>query len=806
MPCILGHVAKGTPRDTAPQQGAPFGARLRRLREAAGLTQEELASRAGLSATAVSVLERGERRRPYPHTVRSLADALGLSEGERAALLTAVPRRGATPEISSPASVSLGSILPSPPTPLLGRERELREVGLLLGSFEVRLLTLTGIGGVGKTRLAVEAARASLAEGRFPDGASFVPLAPLRDPGLVIPTVARSLGLREAEGEGAGDVLRTHLLEKKALLVLDNFEQLLGAAVEVAGLISSGPGLVVLATSRSPLRVRGEQEYPVPPLLLPSSTRNPTEEEVFGTPSGRLFVERARAASPSFELTPQNAPAVATICWRLGGLPLALELAAAKVRLLDPAALLPRLDQALSTAWARDLPERQRTMHAALDWSYDLLSGQERGLFRNLSVFVGGFTLEAAEAAGPETGGASEGPKEVLGLLGALVEQSLVTAEASPDVGGGARYGMLEPVRQYALEKLEESGEAEASRRRHAAFFLALAERARGELRGPAQVGWLEHLERENGNLRAAMSWALSEAGEAEVAARLGWALWVFWWLRGHQGEGRHWMETLLAADLPPNLRARAVQVTNSMAYTQGDFEACARYSAEALEFSRQVEDELCEAYALCGVGLDAMGRGDLGEATSRFEEAIALFDLTGEEGAVPVVRVWAGIVLLLEDHREEAVAAFEEGLEQARQRGDRLGTYNALYNLAQLAMGRGDHGLARRMFEEGVALSEQMRDQANLAYFLEGLAVVIGMAGKARRSATLSGAAERLLGEAGAPVYNYYVPDPSLQEGALDTARTLLGEAAFEEMRERGRGMDFEQAVAFALSDADVD
>jgi tetratricopeptide (TPR) repeat protein len=381
-----------------------------------------------------------------------------------------------------------------------------------------------------------------------------------------------------------------------------------------------------------------------------------------------------------------------------------------------------------------------------------------------------------------------------------LVEQSLVTAEASPDVGGGVRYGMLEPVRQYALEKLEESAKAEGERRRHAAFFLTLAERARGELRGPAQVAWLERLERENGNLRAAMSWALSEAGEAEVAARLGWALWVFWWLRGHQGEGRRWMETLLGLDLPPNLRARSVQVANSMAYTQGDFEACARYSREALELSRQVEDELCEAYALCGVGLDAMGRGDFREATSRFEEAITLFGRTGEEGAVPVVRVWAGIVLLLEDHREEAVAAFEEGLEQARQRGDRLGTYNALYNLAQLAMGRGDHGLARRMLEEGVGLSEQMRDQANLAYFLEGLAVVSGMDGKARRSATLSSAAERLLEEAGGPVYNYYVPDPSLRERALTTARTLLGEAAFEEVWERGREMNFEQAVEYAL------
>jgi predicted ATPase/DNA-binding XRE family transcriptional regulator len=775
---------------------------------AAGLTQEELATRSGLSAVAVSALERGERRRPYPHTVRSLADALGLSEDERAALLAAVPKRGAAPETTSPTPGSPGSILPSPPTPLVGRELELREVKeLLLRISEVRLLTLTGIGGVGKTRLAVEAARASLAEGYFPDGVAFVALASLRDPELVVPTIARSLGLREAEGQSANEALRAYLREKRTLLVLDNFEHLLEAASEVAILIESGPNLFVLVTSRAPLRVRGEQEYPVPPLALPSSTHYPTEKEILETPSGRLFVERARAASPSFALTPGNAPSVAAICWRLAGLPLALELAAAKARLLEPAALLSRLDRALSTAWARDLPERQRTMRATLDWSHELLSESERELFRHLSVFVGGFTLEAAEAIA-STVMTSEEPEEtsdLLGLLGALVEQSLVTAETSPDAGDGVRYGMLEPVRQYALESLEESGEAEGARRRHAAFFVALAERARGELRGPAQVGWLERLERENGNLRATMSWALSEVGEAEFAARLGWALWVFWWLRGHQAEGRRWMETLLRADLPPNLRARTVQVANAMAYTQGDYEACERYSREALELSRRVRDELCEAYALCGVGLEAMGQGNFGEATAHFEEATRLFFRSDEEGAVPILRVWMGTVLLLEGQRNRAVAAFEEGLSLARQRGDRLGTYNALYNLAQLALGRGDHELARHMFEEGVVLSEQMRDQANLAYFLEGLAVVIGMSGQARRSAMLSGAAERLLEEAGAPVYNYYVPDPSLRERALATARTLLGEADFEEAKERGQEMDLEQAVAYALSEADA-
>ena len=723
--------------------------------------------------------------------MHSLADALRLSDDERTALLASVPRRGK--DHAAPA-IALEPNLPIPPTPLVGREQDLEEVTGLLRRPDVRLLALTGTGGVGKTRLAIQVARdvSSL----FPEGVGFATLAPLGDPTLVLPTVVQVLGLREARGTTPGEVLQAHLQDKELLLVLDNFEHVMEAAPEVAELIQSCPNLTVLVTSRAPLHIRGEQEYPVQPLALPASTRSLDLEEVFDSPSGRLFVERARAASPAFELTPRNAPAVASICWRLAGLPLALELAAAKTRFLDPATLLSRLDRALSTSWERDLPDRQKTMRATLDWSYDLLSEPEKALFVHLSVFVGGFTLEAAEAV------AATGETEfedVLDLLGSLVEQSLVTMK--PGASSGVRYGMLEPIRQYALEKFEESREAGETRRRHASYFLRLAEQARPELRASAQLDWLERLEEENGNLRATMSRALAEA-DTETATRLGWALWTFWWLRNHQQESHRWIVALLEQDISPTARPRATQVAAMMAYMQGDREGCTKFLTEALELSRRAGDTLCTGHVWFWMGLEAIDREDLEKATSCLNEALPLFRKSGEEGMVTAVYDRLGVVALRQGDADRATPLLEEALALARRSGDRLGTYTALYFLAQIALAQGDHVTATGMLKEGVALAAQVGPRGGLVYLFEELAAAAEARGKAEHSARLLGAAEGLIQSVEGPLYKHHKPKRSLQplDQIAAAARSRLGEEAFETAWAEGRAMTFEQAVAYAL------
>jgi len=771
-----------------------FASLLRGLREASGLSQEELAERAGLSSHAVSALERGTRTRPYPHTVRALADALGLGDDDRAALVGSVPTRGRTAGATVAADTSAAPVsrhrgIPVPPTRLIGRDHDLREVVRLLDLH--RLVTLTGPGGVGKTRLSLAVART--VEDQYADGVVFVELATVRDPALVLPAVLDAADVTAGPGDDPVEAMAAWAAGRELLLVLDNLEQVLEAAPRVAALIEAVPGLSVLASSRASLRVRAEREYPVGPLELPDPdvSAAPGEE----APAVRMLLERADAVSTGWGTGPDDARAVAEIAVRLAGIPLALELAGARGRLLDPVSLLGRLDDALLSG-GRDRPERHRTMRATLDWSHGLLSPEEQALLRLLSVFVGGFRLDDLEGVVARAGGIGG---DVLGVLESLAEQSLVVTD--PGVGG-VRHRLLEPVAQYAAARLDEAGERDRVALAHAEHYLALAEEVAPRYRDSGQVAALARADADHPNLTAAVETFLA-AGDAGSAGRLCWSLWLYWWLRGHHGHGRRLSEATVVHELPAGVRPLAELAAATMCFAMDDVPAARTHWDAALAHAG--DDAEARGNSVAGIGLAELASGRLAEATELFAAARIPATAAGLPGewTVALSWIWSGTVALLLGDADRALAEIERGLESARRRGDQLSTYIALYNLSQVELARGRPDRARAYLDEGTRLSLETRDHANLAYLLDAAAVVEARQGTHSRVPLLLGAAQGIRDALGSFGYGYYRPDPAAIADAAGEARRHLGADRYDDALDLGRGLEPDRAARLALGES---
>jgi predicted ATPase/class 3 adenylate cyclase len=668
--------------------------------------------------------------------------------------------------------------LPAQPTPLIGREREVAELQELLGRSDVRLVTLTGPGGTGKTRLALQLG-AELIEG-FAAGVFVVDLSPIRDTALVLPTIAQALALREQPGQSLEQTLDEYLRDKELLLLLDNLEQLLDVAPRLAEGLAAASGLKVLATSRSPLRLAAEHHYPLETLA---------DEDAL-----TLFLARARAARPDFALDGQR-ETVAEICRRLDNLPLAIELAAARVRAVSPDAILARLESRLRllTGGARDLPERQQTLRAAIDWSYDLLTHDERALFRRLGVFVGGCTLEAAEAL-CDPGG--ELAIDVLDGLSSLVDKSLL--RPGREVAGEPRFWMLETIREYATHRLGESDELEDLRRRHAEHFLALAEESAKVAYGGEQALWWARLDADHDNLRAALSWSAS-TGEIETELRLANALYYFWIVRGYLAEGRRWLDEAIArsGSAPDALRASALYAAAGFAYRQGDYERARALFETSLDLYRGLGDELGTAMSVGSLANMAVAEGEYERAMAEYEEARALFRQLGDTSRLGQIVANMGDVANIQRRFELARRLCEEGLALQREVGNTEAATISLNNIGRIELRTGHPAAAAERFRECLESAIELEYPELIAYCLQGSSDVAAATNDPDRAARLLGAADALFAELG--VIRLGSEAESYEE-AVRTLEAQLGKGALEEARAGGRAATLDDAVADAL------
>jgi non-specific serine/threonine protein kinase len=686
-----------------------------------------------------------------------------------------------------------------PLTSIIGREREIAQVLALLRRNDVRLVTLTGAGGIGKTRLATEIARLLAAD--FPDGIAFVPVATLRDPDLVVSTIAQAVGVREFPDQSTIERLRAGLADAALLLVLDNLEQVPSAMPAIAQLLEGCAALKILATSRGVLRILGEREMPLAPLPIAPARRSASVEAIGQLPSVQLFVDRASAVRPDFALTEANAATISAICSRLDGLPLAIELAAMRSRLLSPAAILSRLEKRLAflTSGAATQPERLQTLRNAIVWSYDLLSSGEQRLFRRLAVFGGGFSLAAAEVVAQAD--AELTGDDILDGIAALVDKGLIAVDnAHAAETADPRFRMLETIREFALEAPAASGELPALRRAHGAYVLELVERAEVSYLRGEDVPWLAQLTAEQDNLRAALAWFI-ERQDADGALRLSAAAVWFWFVRGQFEEGRAWYQTILSsswADTPTTSRCRALYAAGILAHYQGDERTVRLMLGECEMISRAIGDDASLARSLLLRGVAAEDSGDYAEAEVRFSESAAIFQHLGDTLWTAQALVHLGVVAFGQGELEAAAERCNAGLAAYRRVGNKLGAAvgitGALDILSFVDLRRGDLAGAMALQRRALSMRVDLEDQRGIASSIGGVAIIATAARDYARAMHLFGAADELRHTLGIMLAH---PESDMYEAAIEQIRQSSESDAFETRRQAGRSMTRDDILA---------
>lgn len=844
-----------------------FGHWVKQSRRVAGMTQAHLALLMACSVETIKKIE-ANKRRPSLQMAELLAYHLKIEPAAYKDFLDLARPDLFSPDEDASQPVNLASQaaqeayarrLPVPITPLVGREQEVTRVCDLLQSTGVRLLTLTGAGGVGKTRLGLQVA-ATLRD-QFADGVCFVNLVPISDALLVIPTIAQKLEIKEAHDKSALELLQDFLQDKEFLLILDNFEQVLSAAREVAELLAVAPRLKVLVTSRLLLHLYGEHEYIVAPLSLPDLRSLPPDAEaLMRSPAVTLFVHRARAAQTDFTLTSANALTVAKICARLDGLPLAIELAAARIKLSTPQTLLAQLEAGDQNAYLdvltrgpQDLPPRQQTMRTAIDWSYNLLNAQEQALFRRLGLFMGGCTPEAVTAVCTQWNSgqalaatpASPAREETMAGLARLIDHSLL--QQVEGEGHEPRFVMLETLREYALERLQACNELGPGRKRHAEYYLSLAETGELRYRGPEQKLWLKRIDTEQDNLRTVFFWSVANSEGLETGLKLLAVVCLFWLGLGHVDEGRAWAEKMLAVPETEHfdlLRARVLNAAGLLAWAQSDSEYSLRLLEESLAIFGKLDDRAGCALVLNHIGQSTQLQGNLKKAGAYYKQSLGLFRELGSpewDWNIAWTLSNLGQVAQLEGDYAQAQTLCEQSLALFREVGDMRGSTWSLFHLGELAESQGERKKAIDLFNESLGLFQslehaggcawslyhlghlmqtrpdkkpaapyfsdslrlfrELRDPWGSGWCLVGLANESSLGGEFERAAQLYGSAENML-------RNFAERQPPAGDRAdydryLAVTRASLQPQAFAEACQRGQSLSAGQAIAYALKDS---